>query len=107
MKNFILPRFMSQKLRKLKKNKENYVYPPNISEILSELSISDVDYYNALVTSKNDNYELHLIRPPNSCFVSNYFEDGLRAWQTNTNIQPVFNEYEARTYMCQFQFLKI
>ena len=37
--------------------------------------------------------------PPNSCFVNNYFSDGLKSWQTNMDIQPVFNEYKAVTYM--------
>ena len=29
------------------------------------------------------------------------FDICLKAWQTNTDIQPVFNEYKAVTYMCQ------
>ena len=49
------------------------VFPPNISEKLSEFSISDVGYYHALSISKNDHYELHLIRPPNFIFFDNMF----------------------------------
>ena len=41
-------------------------------------------------------------RQPNSCFVNNYFDVGLKAWQTNMDIQLVFNEYKAVTYMCQY-----
>ena len=53
----------------------------------------------------DDDYELHLIRPPISCFVNNYFDRGLRVWQANMAIQPVFNGYKAVTYMCS-QFSK-
>ena len=41
-------------------------------------------------------------RQPNSCFVNNYFDVGLKAWQTNMDIRLVFNEYKAVTYMCQY-----
>ena len=50
----------------------------------------------------DDDYELHLIRPSNLCFVINYFDTGLKAWQGNMDIQPVFNEYEAVAYMCSY-----
>ena len=39
---------------------------------------------------------------PNSCFVNNYFEEGLTAWQANIDLQPVFNYYKAVTYMCAY-----
>ena len=29
----------------------------------------------------------------------NYFEDRLRSWQVNIDIQPVFNEYNTTVYM--------
>ena len=41
-------------------------------------------------------------RQSNSFFVNNYFDIGLKAWQTNMDIQPVFNEYKAVAYMCQY-----
>ena len=50
----------------------------------------------------NDDYEPYLIRPPNSYFVNNNFDTGLRAWQANINIQPVFNEYKAVAYMYSY-----
>ena len=43
-----------------------------------------------------------LKREPYSCFVNNYFDVGLKAWQANMDIQPVFNEYKAVTYMCNY-----
>ena len=64
-----------------------------------------MDCYHALSISVDDDYELHHIRSPNSCFVNNYFDTGLRAWQANMDIQTVFDEYNAVAYMCSY-FLK-
>ena len=50
----------------------------------------------------DDDYELHLIRPPNSCFVNNYFNKGLGAWQANMEIQTAFDEYKAAPCMCSY-----
>ena len=36
-------------------------------------------------------------KKPNSCFVISYFDVGLKHWQTNMDIQPVFNAYKAVT----------
>ena len=41
-------------------------------------------------------------REPNSYFVNNYFHAGLKALPANMDIQPVFNEYRAVTYMRQY-----
>ena len=50
--------------------------------------------------------EQYLKIEPNSCFINNYFDVSLKAWQENMDIQPVFNEYKAVAYMCQY-FSKI
>ena len=50
-------------------------------------------YYRVLSISKDENLELHLKREPNFYFVNNYFDVCLKAWQANTDIYPVFNEY--------------
>ena len=34
--------------------------------------------------------------------VKNYFNIGLNASQANMGIQPVFNEFKAVAYMCQY-----
>ena len=47
-------------------------------------------------------FQLHLKRPTNSCFVNNNFSEGLQAWKANMDIQPVLNEYKAITYMCKY-----
>ena len=52
--------------------------------------------------SKDEDLELHLKRQPNPCFVNNYFDVALKAWLANMDIQLVFNEYNAVTYMCQY-----
>ena len=97
-----------KKVKKYIDEEQDYKSPLTIDEILLKLDISKKDYYYALSISVDDDYELHLIRPPNSCFVNNYFDAGLRAWQANMDIQPVFNEYKAVAYMCSFfQNLKI
>ena len=62
-------------------------------EILEFLVTSKFDYEQALSVSDDQNFQIHFIRPPNTCFVSNYFCDGLNAWEANMDIQPVFNHY--------------
>ena len=83
-------------------SKENHQPPLTIKEILLELSISTEEYYRALSISEDIDYPPHLIWPPNLCFVNNYFRDGLKAWQANMDIHPVFSEYKAVTYMCSY-----
>ena len=100
-------KYIDEKLNLAKANvmdpeKENYKTLLTIDETLLKLDISKEDYYHSLSISVDDDYEPHLIRPPNSCFVNNYFDASLRAWQANMNIQPVFNEYKAVAYMCSF-----
>ena len=83
-------------------SKEGYVAPPTISQVLSELNISEEDYYHALSISSDDDFEIHLKRPTTSCFINNYFAVGLQAWLANIDIQPVFNHYKAVSYMCAY-----
>ena len=66
------------------------------------LHISVDEYYHYLAISKNDDFQIHLHRSLNSCFVSNYFKIGLSAWQANMDIQPVFNEHKTIAYMCAY-----
>ena len=72
---------------------DNFTQPLSVQEVLDELELSKVDYYRALSISKDDDLELHLKRQPNSCFVNNYFDVGLKAWQVNM---------KAVTYLCQY-----
>ena len=73
-----------------------------VNEVLTTLRITEVDYYEALSTSSSDGFEIHLRRPPNSCFINNYNPTILHAWRANIDIQPVFNFYKAVSYMCAY-----
>ena len=64
-KKYINEKLYSAKINITDPCQENYISPSSIDETLSELAISDTDYYNALAISKNDDYELHLIRLSN------------------------------------------
>ena len=52
--------------------------------------------------SGDNDLQIHYKRPPNLCFVNNYFCDELMAWESNMDIQPVFNHYKAVAYMCAY-----
>ena len=74
----------------------------HIEDILESLGITLIDYEEALSISTNPNdYQIHLKRPM-SCFVNNYFDEGLLAWEANIDLQPVFNYYKAIHYMCAY-----
>ena len=49
------------------------------------------DYKWALSTSADNDFELHLKRPVDSCFINNYFEAGIKGFRANVDLQPVFN----------------
>ena len=49
-----------------------FVEPKSIPEILDELGIDEAVYERALNNSDDNDYQLHLSRPSNSCFVNNY-----------------------------------
>ena len=61
-----------------------------VFKIFEELSIIEQEYENTLKISDDNSYQLHLRRPIDSCFVNNYFDIGLLAWEANIDIQPVF-----------------
>ena len=82
--------------------REDYEKVKSTEEILDLLHISVDEYYYYLAISEDDNFQIHLRRPPNSCFVNNYFKIGLSAWQANMDIQPVFNEHNAIAYICEY-----
>ena len=79
-RNFILKKRDSV-LSKVKAFIDDYLNPssPNdelaksIDNILAELDISSQDYYNALSISVDNDFQIHLKRSPDSCFVNNYF----------------------------------
>ena len=76
VKNYIDEELNPAKVNVIDPEKESYKPPPAIDETLLKLDISKENYYHALSITVNDDYELHLIRLPNS---NNYFDTGLRA----------------------------
>ena len=59
--------------------RSDYEVVKTIEEMLSLFEISKEDYEVTLSISEDCDYQLYLKRPPNSCFVNNYFTDGLLA----------------------------
>ena len=73
-----------------------------IQAILHGLGITEDKYYNALSTSPDSEFKLILKRPPDSCFISNYFKAGPKAFKANIDIQPVFDYFRCVAYMCAY-----
>ena len=82
--------------------KSTYQNNVTIPEILESLDIREDMYYSALSIAPDEDFEIHLRRPPDSCFINNYFALGLEAWEANLDIQPVFNYFKAVSYMCSY-----
>ena len=82
--------------------KDNYTEPKTIDEILNELNISKDVYYENLAISSDKGFQIHYKRSPAACFINNYFEEGLLAWQANIDIQPVLDYHKAVSYMCAY-----
>ena len=49
------------------------------------------EFEQALSISVDDSFQIYFKRKPNLCFVNNYFNDGLLAWEGNMDIQSVLN----------------
>ena len=73
-----------------------------VDDVLHYLHIDKSEYYNCLSVACGVDYEIHLKRPPNSCFINNYNPIVLFAWQANMDIQPVFNHHKCVTYLCSY-----
>ena len=70
---------------------KDFEQTPSIKSILAELGLTEDQYYNTLSISSGSDFQIHINRAPNSCFVNNFFTEGLQAWKANIDIQPVFN----------------
>ena len=69
---------------------------------MKKLDISVEEHENALEIWDYNSFQLHLRRPTDSCFVSNYFDISLLAWKANTDIKLVFDYNKFVTYMCSY-----
>ena len=56
----------------------------------------------SLSISDDNDFQVHLKRLHNSCFVNNYFRTGLLAWEANLDMQPVFKHYKVVKYICAY-----
>ena len=50
----------------------------------------------------DSDFELHLKRKVDSCFINNYFEAGIKGFRANVDLQPVFNHYKCIMYVCSY-----
>ena len=83
-------------------NEHDYIDIGSLDSILASIGLTYEEYENYLSISPDKDIHLHLKRDPKSCFVNNYFSDGLMSWIANIDIQPVYNAYKAVTYMCAY-----
>ena len=59
--------------------KEDFEETPGIKNILAKLRLTKKQYYNAFSISSGSDFQIHIKRAPNSCFVNNIFTEGLQA----------------------------
>ena len=85
-------------------NPSKSTYEPNATanDILNDIGITTQDYQWAISISADSDYELHLKRPLDSCFINNFFIAGLKGFAANVDLQPVFNHYKCITYVCSY-----
>ena len=83
-------------------SKDTFVNLKSVTEVLEKLNITEEEYMSVLQISDDQDFQLHLKRPTDFCFINNYFDIGLLAWEANIDIQPVFNYYKAITYISSY-----
>lgn len=86
----------------LNPSKPNYNSGLTEKDIFTSVGITEEQYYWALSISPNTDYELHLKRPIDSCFINNYFIAGTKGFRANVDLQPIFNHYKCITYVCSY-----
>ena len=86
----------------LNPSKANYNPTLTEADIFKSVNITEEEYYWALSISPDSDYELHLKRSTNSCFINNYFIAGIKGFRANVDLQPVFNHYKCITYVCSY-----
>ena len=101
-RNVILSLVKEQIDKVLNPNKPQYDPTKTEEDILSSLGITEEQYYWALSTSSDSDFDLHLKRPLDSCFINNYFVAGIKGFRANVDLQPVFNHYKCVTYVCSY-----
>ena len=83
-------------------SKENYDATITENDIFDSAGVTEEEYYWALSISADSDFDLHLKRPIDSCFINNYFVAGIKGFAANVDLQPVFNHYKCITYVCSY-----
>ena len=85
---------------KLDPSKPDYISSTSAEDVLAMCKVSKEEYNWALSISTDSDFELHLKREVDSCFINNYFEAGIKGFRANVDLQPVFNHYKCIMYVC-------
>ncbi|CAB3995694.1 Hypothetical predicted protein [Paramuricea clavata] len=94
---------VKQKIDKmLNPSKDGYDSTLIQADVLTVAGVTEDQYYSALSISPDSDFDLHLKRPVDSCFINNYFVAGLKGFGANVDLQPVFNHYKCITYVCSY-----
>ena len=99
VKEYINNNLSPKKRNILNPLKETYQKIPNIPDILKEFNFTEDQNYDALPISNDSDFQIHLKCQQNAFFINNFFEEGMKAWQANIDMHPVFNHYKDVTYM--------
>ena len=83
VQDFISNNLHPKKQNILDENLPGYTKAPSIDSILNSLDLTYDEYEEFLCISPDKDKHLHLKRSPDSCFVNNYFSEGLSAWEAN------------------------
>ena len=86
----------------LNSSKENYDATVTEKDMLDSVGVTEDQYYWALSISADSDFDLHLKRPIDSCFINNYFLASIKGFAANVDLQPVFNHYKCITYVCSY-----
>ena len=87
---------------KLDPSKPDYVSSTSAEDVLAMCKVSKDKYNWALSISADSDFERHLKREVDSCFINNYFEAGIKGFRTDVDLQPVFNHYKCIMYVCSY-----
>ena len=88
----------------LNPSKSNYDSTLTEADVFNFIDITEEQYYWALSIKPDLDFELHLRRPTDSCFINNYFIADIKGFVTNVDLQPVFTHCKCIT--CLFIFYK-
>ena len=83
-------------------SKPDYDPSRSAEDVLAMCKVSKDEYNWALSISADSDFELHLKREVDSCFINNYFEAGIKGFRANVDLQPVFNHYKCIMYVCSY-----